>query len=482
MDMPVYTRNQNKEGLLTVSETTKLSAKRIKDNQRKMDKFVQSKEKIPSIPTEEGTKDGKEVPVPKGAEGGMEISCVLARILEKVEPIEDINKKLEDLTKQMSEMTGRVTEQGNQLKVLKETTDQQEIELRQVGERLKLHEKQALNKSHINEIEMALQAENADLKERLVRLEEYSRRKNLLFNGFEESQGEHCVQLIHQYIRTQLQFQIDKVQIENAHRKGPKVPHKPRPIIVQFASTAQAQEVYKQRFVERNDQNGQPPQFRRPKVFVTRDLPEEIMKAQFQLRKVLKSAKKLDQDAHIARDKLIYKKKAYDLDACYSLKELEIEKIGTVQKINYVLFHGRFSPFSNFYPSSFVVDDKYYRCAEQYFQAEKARFLGRTSVACQIMYSRDPAKMKSLGNQLEEEVWPVELQEATMRRALLAKFGQNKRLCGILKETSDRALIECNKYDQYWGNGRFIYDTKASQGTGKNRLGQLLQEVRDLLE
>ena len=81
----------------------------------------------------------------------------------------DINKKLEDLTRQMSEMTGRVTEQGNQLKVLKETTDQQEIELRQVGERLKLNEKQSLSKSHINEIELAFQAENANLKERLVR-------------------------------------------------------------------------------------------------------------------------------------------------------------------------------------------------------------------------------------------------------------------------------------------------------------------------
>ena len=80
---------------------------------------MQSKEKIASIPTEERTKDGKEISVQNGAEGGMEISCVLVRILEKVEPIEDINKKLEDLTKQMSELTGRVTEQGNQLKVLR---------------------------------------------------------------------------------------------------------------------------------------------------------------------------------------------------------------------------------------------------------------------------------------------------------------------------------------------------------------------------
>ena len=147
-----------------------------------------------------------------------------------------------------------------------------------------------------------------------------------------------------------------------------------------------------------------------------------------------------------------------------------------------MLFHGRFSPFSNFFPSSFVVDDKYYRCAEHYFQAEKARYLGRTSVAYQIMYSHDPAKMKSLGNQLEGEAWPIDLKEAAMRRALLAKFGQNKRLCDILKETRDKTLIECNKHDQYWGNGCSIYDTKALQGTGKNRLGQLLEEVRDRLE
>ena len=100
-------------------------------------------------------------------------------------------------------------------------------ELRQVGERLKLHEKQALNKSHINKIEMAFQAENAKLKERFVKLEEYSRRKYLLFNGFEESQGDNCVQFIHQYIWTQLQLQVDRFQIENAHRKCPKVP---RPI------------------------------------------------------------------------------------------------------------------------------------------------------------------------------------------------------------------------------------------------------------
>ena len=50
------------------------------------------------------------------------------------------------------------------------------------------------------------------------------------------------------------------------------------------------------------------------------------MKAQIQLHKVLKSEKKLDQDAHIAEDKLVKKKKAYDLNRCYSLKEVEIEK------------------------------------------------------------------------------------------------------------------------------------------------------------
>ena len=265
-------------------------------------------------------------------------------------------------------------------------------------------------------------------------------------------------------------------------RKGPKIPNKPRQIIAQFSSATQAQEVYKNRFNRKDEQDGHHSQRNKVKVYINRDLSEETVKIQTQLRKVLKPAKKIDEDAHIVGDKLLFKKKVYNLENCYSLQELELEKIGSVQKANYVMFHGRFSPFSNFYPSPIVVDGKHYRCVEQFFQAEKARFLGKANAVYRILYSKDPVDMKSIGNKLDGEAWPLELQEAAMRKALLAKFGQNKSLSAFLKESRGKALIECNKHDLYWGNGRSIYDSKASQGKGRNRLGQLLEEVREILD
>ena len=115
-------------------------------------------------------------------------------------------------------------------------------------------------------------------------------------------------------------------RIENAHRKGPRIPQKVRPIAVQFSSNIQAQEVYKHRFKGPSDSNAQYTQQVRSRVFINRDLPDEILKAQTQLCKVLKAAKKIDQDAHIVRDKLIFKTKAYNLERC-SFKDLLNHKI-----------------------------------------------------------------------------------------------------------------------------------------------------------
>ena len=51
---------------------------------------MQSKEKIASIRTEEGTKDGKKIPVQKGAEGGVEISCVWEEFLKRLNQLRTI--------------------------------------------------------------------------------------------------------------------------------------------------------------------------------------------------------------------------------------------------------------------------------------------------------------------------------------------------------------------------------------------------------
>lgn len=57
-----------------------------------------------------------------------------------------------------------------------------------------------------------------------------------------------------------------------------------------------------------------------------------------------------------------------------------------------------------------------------------------------------------------------------MMKALRVKFNHNIDLKNKLINTGDVELVEDSPYDYYWGVGR--------KGTGKNRLGILLMELR----
>lgn len=58
-----------------------------------------------------------------------------------------------------------------------------------------------------------------------------------------------------------------------------------------------------------------------------------------------------------------------------------------------------------------------------------------------------------------------------MKKGLLLKFSQNKELLQVLKSTGSRTLVQHTDKDKYWGD--------AGDGSGKNRLGVLLMEVRE---
>ena len=163
-------------------------------------------------------------------------------------------------------------------------------------------------------------------------------------------------------------------------------------------------------------------------------------------------------------------KNRWNLVGCYTIPELKVERIGLVQRQDVVMFHGRFCPFSNFYPCEFVVSGIKYNCVKQYFQKKRADYSGTLSYSLQISHSSDPAEMKAINKPLEKSFWPEELQYNAMKEALLAKFQQNDRLRSLLKDTDDRTVIECNKYDTYWGNGHSIFHKEARYGTGQNKL------------
>ena len=57
-----------------------------------------------------------------------------------------------------------------------------------------------------------------------------------------------------------------------------------------------------------------------------------------------------------------------------------------------------------------------------------------------------------------------------MKLVLRAKFSQHTHLMQLLLDTGGAQLVEDSPHDAFWGIGR--------DGTGKNQLGLLLQEIR----
>lgn len=66
-----------------------------------------------------------------------------------------------------------------------------------------------------------------------------------------------------------------------------------------------------------------------------------------------------------------------------------------------------------------------------------------------------------------------QVKDDIMRRAVLRKFETHADLRDILLSTGDEPIVENSPIDYYWGCG--------ADGSGKNMLGQILVEVRDIL-
>ena len=128
--------------------------------------------------------------------------------------------------------------------------------------------------------------------------------------------------------------------------------------------------------------------------------------------------------------------------------------------------------FSNFAPSPIVIAGKRYKTVEHYYQAMK--FTEDLAWQEAIRVAGDAKKAKQLGKNKDHKIradWDS-VRERVMLEGLRAKFQQNRGLLELLKTTNARPIIHAS-VNAYWGEGR--------TGKGKNRLGKLLQQVREEL-
>ena len=410
------------------------------------------------------------------------LQTVLGQILKAVKPIGNMSSKINELVSDVRNFEKSLSDQKNRIDALESSVNFNDHTLREIKARTEVIEENQVTKDQMAAFELAYAKENAELRKHIIKLEEYSRRNNLIFHGIPEKENERCEDDIKSFLVEKLGIADaqSRIIINKAHRIGQRKAIVTRPIIVQFIYSAQVFEVFSKRMSLKHHATTSTSIANKTKssLFITRDFPDDVVRTRKQLQQVLKVAKRIDPTSHLSKDKMIFNNKAHTLADCYKSEPLKVEQLGSVHQMESVLFHGRFCPLSNFFPSKFHLDGNYYDCVEQYFQHQKAKFCGAWSIAYQIMHVADPVDMKKLGDSLGKDCWPKEIQMMEMKKALTAKFSQNHNLAKFLLDTGSKTIVECNKFHSFWGNGRSLYDKGALKGTGENKLGITLEEIR----
>jgi N-glycosidase YbiA len=129
--------------------------------------------------------------------------------------------------------------------------------------------------------------------------------------------------------------------------------------------------------------------------------------------------------------------------------------------------------FSNFSAHGFELDGIYWKTSEHYFQAQK--FQPHLEHVAAIQRAKTPKDAADMGRERTRPLRPdwENVKDDVMRQAVLKKFETHLEIAQILLETGNEDLVENTSGDHYWGCG--------STGTGKNMLGIILMETREIL-
>ncbi len=132
----------------------------------------------------------------------------------------------------------------------------------------------------------------------------------------------------------------------------------------------------------------------------------------------------------------------------------------------------RYGEFSNFARFGVQMDGRWWRTVEHYFQAQK---FANANQQERIRMAATPKIAATLGRSRSVSIrgdWE-QVKEPVMREAILVKFRTHDALRELLLATGDQSIVENAPGDYYWLCGR--------DGTGLNRLGAILQSVREQL-
>jgi ribA/ribD-fused uncharacterized protein len=329
-----------------------------------------------------------------------------------------------------------------------------------------------------------VKSHNKALQEKVVRMENQSRRDNLLFYGISEEKGESdadCLNKVYELLARKVGIPIpvlNRMSIVRGHRKGVHVEGKNRPIIVKFHYFPDKQHIL-----------SCAKRLKGTYYFINEDYAVETEKTRRMFYPILKKSRQLPQfkdKVFLHVDNLIVDGKAYTTETLQNLPEpLNPAKLASKVDDHMVRFFGKASPFSNFATHVMMINNVTFCCNAQQYLKGKGDEFGDDEAAARIMATTDPVKMYSIGQHIkdyDESRWR-QVCDGIMLRGLKVKFN-NPKYKALLLETGNRYLAECNGRDTYWSTGVYMEDTLSTNRhawQGDNKLGKLLMQVRDIL-
>ena len=265
--------------------------------------------------------------------------------------------------------------------------------------------------------------------------------------------------------------------IVRAHHTGPTYNNR-RAIIVKFIHYQDKVRILKAK-----------PAFREAGVTVVEDFPVEVLTKRKVFKPILQAAFNSNgkYKERLLMDKLIVNGQYYSVSDIDKLPaDLNPKHLATVKQENITAFFTEHSPLSNHHPCSLSVEDQHFTSVEQFFMKCKASHFQDHNKVQEIMNNTNPKRAKALGRQIQNfdaSSWHSVCDEY-MKKGLSAKFRQNPSLAKYLKDTGITVLVEANPHDTYWGVGLSLTSMdiwNPEKWRGKNTLGVLLQQIRDVL-
>ena len=262
---------------------------------------------------------------------------------------------------------------------------------------------------------------------------------------------------------------VGPFDLQRCHRIGryDEKQKKPRRMIIRFTNYPHKQNVMEKRGMLKGTN-----------IYINDDYPIELERKRGILRPVLKYVKQADQRATLVQDKLRFKGKLYTTDTVAQIP-MNIASLGIKETDSHVLFAGRYTPLSNFYPCKISNENHTFTSSEHMFQFERTTAIGDHTAAAQILVAPSPIEAMIIGRNAKTDR-PLSLTEekSIMTKVITLKIQQVPQLLTLLKTHAGKTFAEATN-NITWGTGIPMsspLSTIKDKWTGKNFLGQIYCE------